>query len=495
MIKNFIILFIFSMSLFSKDISVSLDSAIELALKNNILNKISKLNLDIAKAQYQQALSANYPTIDAIMYASRDKNDSIFQQRGVFKLSSELTKTLALANTLQIPGNIPGTTNNNMTAREEKQLEITNTPASFFPESTISADLDSKAKGRDTIIGQVEFQYPLYTGGKISAIIEQSRLNKYIKKQSIIRDENSVVFDVKKYFYGYVLTNELSILINKIYKNLKFSTELAKEFLENGSDLKINRADYLSAKLTTSLIKSALLKINLNKQMLNSAISNLIGLKYNDILNLEYKKQNILKQNISLQKLIEKAYSLNPDMNTLNLALKIKTQQIKEISSKKYPQAGLFGNISHTYNSYKYGYLNQDNENSWSIGIAVNLSLFDGFRTKNQVLEKKIDRKIFEEKRLFLEEAIALQLKNELLRSTNGFEQVSLLKDAIRTASENSRMNFKGFQYEMVEAKDLIQSQLLEVYVKADYLKSVHDYLLSLATIDKLVGKKINESF
>ena len=35
----------------------------------------------------------------------------------------------------------------------------------------------------------------------------------------------------------------------------------------------------------------------------------------------------------------------------------------------------------------------------------------------------------------------------------------------------------------------------METYVKADYLKNIHDYLLSLATIDKLVGDKINENF
>lgn len=54
-------------------------------------------------------------------------------------------------------------------------------------------------------------------------------------------------------------------------------------------------------------------------------------------------------------------------------------------------------------------------------------------------------------------------------------------------------MNLKGFEYEMVEAKDVVQSQLLEAYVKADYLKYIHDYLVSLATIDKLVGKKVEE--
>ena len=489
--KILCVIFLLCTTVFSRDVTLGLNEAIDLAIKNNALNRISKLNLEIANAQYQQALSANYPSFDAVFYASRDKNDSIFQQRGVFTLSSDLTKTLALANTLNIPEDAPGV----LATRTASQAGISATPSSSFPSGEISADIDVKAKGRDTARGQLELNYPIYTGGKISAIIEQARLNKDVVKQSIVRDENSIIFDVKKYYYGYVLTSELSKLVNRIYDNMKFSTDLAKEFLENGSDLKINKTDYLNAKLTTSLIQSTLSKIELNKKMIEGAISNLVGLKYNDNLKIVYNNQSILKQNRSLQELIKKSYDLNPDINSINLALKIKKQQVKEADSNNYPMVNLFGNVSRTYNSYEYGYLNEDNENIWSIGVALKLSLFDGFRTKNKVLEKKIDRKIVEEHKILLEEGLALQLKNEFIKSSIGYKQIEILKDAVKTASENSRINFKGFQYEMVEAKELIQSQLIEVYVKADHLKYVHDYLVSLATIDKLVGTKIDEKF
>ena len=466
-----LLLCFFSTSIFSKEITLNLNQAIDLAIKNNRLNKISNLNLQVANAQYQQALSANYPTLDALLYANRDKSNTIFQQRGEFNLTKDETSKLI--------GTLTGTT----------------PPAAFVSALSIPADIDSVAKGRDTVRGKLELNYPIYTGGKISAIIEQARLNKNIAKQSIIRDKNSVVYDVKKYFYAYILTDELSKLAQGVYDNMKFSTDLAKDFLENGSDLKIKRTDYLNAKLTTSLIQSTLSKIQLNKKLLEGAISNLIGLKYDDELKIRYEKQEILEQNRPLQDLIKKAHILNPDVNSINIALKIKNEQIKEANSDYYPMVNLFGNVSHTYNSYEYGYLNKDNENTWSLGIAIKMSLFNGSKTKNQVLEKKLDKKIIDEQKLLLEEGLALQLKNEFIKSKIGYKQIGILKEAVATANENSKMNFKGFQYEMVDAKDLIQSQLVEVYVKADYLKHIHDYLISLATIDRLVGDKLNENY
>lgn len=463
--KIVIILFFITSFIFAKEVKITLDEAVKQALENNGLNKISKLNLEIAQAQYEQAISANYPSLDAVLYANRDNKDTVFQQRGTFKLPPSLVGVISAL-----------------------------TPPGTPPTTTISADIDSKAKGRDILRGSLEMNYPIYTGGKIEALINQAKLNKELVKTSIIRAENDVIYDVKKYYYGYILTNELHKLVNKIYKNMKFSTDLAKDFLENSTTLKINKTDYLNAKLTTSLIQSTLTKIELNRSMLKAAIGNLIGLKWDDTVIIDYKESEILNQNIPLQILIQKAYELNPDINQINLAVKIKDEQINEANSAYYPQVGAFGSVSHTYNSYEYGYLNQDNENTWNIGLAVKMSLFDGFRTTNKVLEKKLNKRVMDEQKILLEEGLALQLKNEFLNSSMGYKQIQILKEAVETAGENSEMNLKGFKYEMVEAKDMIQSQLIEAYVKADYLKYIHDYLVSLATIDKLVGKKLDEN-
>lgn len=303
----------------AKEIKIDLDAAIRQALENNGLNKIAKINLEIAQAQYEQAISANYPSLDAILYANRDKNDTIYQQRGVFSLPANMANALAAVNGGQ-------------------------------PLNTIPANIDAKARGRDTVRGSLEVNYPLYTGGKIEALINQAKLNKELARATITRAENDVIYDVRKYYYGYILTNELHKLVNKIYKNMKFSTNLAKEFLENSTTLKINRTDYLNAKLTTSLIQSTLTKIELNRDLLKGAISNLIGLKWDDEIIIEYKENEILNQNIPLQKLIENAYDLNPDISKVNLAVKIKEEQINEANSAYYPQVGVFGNVSRTYN-------------------------------------------------------------------------------------------------------------------------------------------------
>ena len=69
--KVFFILSLVTSCIYAKEVKINIEQAISLALENNGLNKISKINLEIAQAQYEQALSANYPSLNA-MYVQRD---------------------------------------------------------------------------------------------------------------------------------------------------------------------------------------------------------------------------------------------------------------------------------------------------------------------------------------------------------------------------------------------------------------------------------------
>ena len=80
---NFLILFlvIFTSTLFSQEkitLKLTLEEAIKIALLKSDEKKIAKINYDIAKSKYKQALSANYPKLDLeFNILRRDENMNI----------------------------------------------------------------------------------------------------------------------------------------------------------------------------------------------------------------------------------------------------------------------------------------------------------------------------------------------------------------------------------------------------------------------------------
>ncbi len=478
--KKVFIMIISIVSLYSADNEITLNDAIKTALENNKQAKISKIALDIAKAQYEQALSANYPALNAMIAGQRKKEDVIYQQRGAISLPSSTAKSLALSNMLASGLDLA-----------TAQAQINSLPAGAFDNQTLSIDTDTTAMGRDTVKASLNILYPLFTGGKISAIIEQAKLNKLINANNITRANQDVIFDIKKYFYGYMLTNELYKISKSTLDRMKLISQLTKEFYEGGLNLNIKKTDYLSVQVTVTLIESIVAKLEQNRELVKSALANTMGLSWNSVITPVYSDSTILPANYILSDLIKEAYRSNIDIKNMDIALKIKSEQIKEAKAGHYPTVALMGEVSHTYNSYEYGYLADDKENQWNVGFAVDIPLFDGLKTTNSVKEKSLDKKRMYLLQDMLKEGVALQIKNELTKASIGFKQIQTLKKSKKLASENRKLNIKGYQIGAIDPEDVIQTQYIEAYVKADYLKYEHDYLLSLATIDKLIGQEL----
>ena len=461
-------LLLISNILLAKEKEITLNEAINIALENNKQSKISKVALEIANVQYKQAISANYPAISAMIVGQRVKEDVVYQQRGSYALNSE--ETAALVSSL-----------NNAVV-----------PAAAYPNGLIiPANLDATALGRDTVKSSLNVLYPLFTGGKVSSVIEQAKLNKLLAMNTIKRNDLDVVYDIKKYFYGYVLTNELYKISKTTLDSMTYVSQLTKQFYESGESLNVKKTDYLSIQVTLALIESIVAKIEANRYLVKSALANAMGLAWDSEIEVKYTNNELLPPKYSLSKLVQNAYKSNHDIRKMDIALKISKEQIKEQNAGHYPTLALMGELSHTYNSYEYGYLSDDKENSWNVGFAAKMPLFDGFRTTNMVNEKKLEKKKLYLLQDMLKDGVALQIKNELNTALLGFKQIQTLKKAKKLASDSRELNIRAYQIDAVTSQKVIESQYIESYVKADYLKYVHDYLISLAKIDKLIGKEV----
>ena len=352
----------------------------------------------------------------------------------------------------------------------------------------IPLDLDVPVTGRDTAIAKLELMYPLYTGGKISSIQEQTRLNKLLANEGIQRVKTEVVYDVKKYFYAYRLTNELYKLSNNVYRRMKNLERITKQFLEEGDSLKIKKTDYLNMQVTNALISSKVAELSIKKELAKSALVNVMGLKYDANVDFTYNNNKVEYTNVSLENIIKKAHESNTDIKKLNIILKIYDEKVDYEKASHYPDIAFLANVQTGYNSYEYSSLNKD---TWNVSLVANIPLFEGFKTSSKIQEQKLEKKVLLEKKELLKDGISLLLKHEFLKSSISYKQVQILAEAKKIAVANRDLNTRAYQVEAVTPKEVIEAQLTEAYVKMDYLKYVHDYMLSLAQIENIIGTNI----
>lgn len=492
---NISFLYILSSSfIYAKTYNVTLKDALDIALQNNQNAKISNIGVELAELMYKQAVSVKYPTIDLTMNASRLDEDITFEMRG--SATFDNTDTINLYNSLSqaytsAAQQLSSQGLSEASAAASSSANIyKNIASGISSSSNVPISMDAKIMGRDSVVSQLNLAIPLYTGGKISSIVNQAGTAKQISKESKKRSYNEIIFDVKKYYYGLIFAQKLKKLTKDTLDRMEFVHDLTSQLYQGGS-LQVKKTDYFRSELSINMIRSYYEVILEKETMARSALLFAMGLSWQDdinILNDSFKEPNI---DTSLHELIDNAYRFNPDFNTLKLAINIQNEKIKEVKSEYYPQIGAYGNMQNIYNDYEYGLINDTNKNSWTIGVGLRLSLFDGMRTKNALQQNRLEKIKLQNQQLLLKEGLALELKQAFMALKRSFKRHNILQSSIKTAEDNRDLNTRAYQEDMVETKEVIESQMVESFINADYYKNLFDYSIAKAKIDFIIGNTL----
>lgn len=440
---------------------LTLKQAIEIALINNAEKKISLQAAAIAESQYQEALSARWPTLTL---------------QGNFQRRDE-------APTFVFPSsNIPL---NGLGAALSPILP----PGVSIPSSINVPEQKVKLFNRDTTMASLQLLYPLYTGGKISSLISQAGFGKEIAQEEMRRTHLQVVRDVKRYYYAAQLTQKLTDTAQDTVALLDTTRGLTKSLYEGGSAT-INKLDYLKTEMAVSYAKSVEIDFAARHQSALAALVNTMGLSWNDevkpVDSLDIKSE----ANPELEALVQQANAFNPQIGVLKLAVKVANAKVDEARSGHLPMVAVTADASHIQNSYNAGLTNDTNRNSWTIGIGVSLPLFDGWRTTSQVHTAQLQHEQMQERQKLVEQGVAALIKNLFIEFDSARQQLSLSEQASHTSQENMDLTSRAFQIGASKPEDVVEASILHAIIQGNLFRSQHDQLLKLAEIDYVLGSE-----
>jgi len=463
--------------------TMSIDDAIKIALENNRALKISRNALQIAEAQYHQAISVRYPQVMAVVNISRMDEAPMMSVKGNMELSQDMTNAISYSGAV-LTDKLYGT---GTKYQDETVSSIQNGSLSA---QTMPIDMDIKLMGRDTSIGRIELSYPLYSGGKIDAVIKQAVLNKSIQSEENRRNEVEVIYNVKKYYNAAILATKLNTEMEHLYEEMNAVRDLTKSFYMSGS-IKVKKTDYLRTCIVVDFIESKKHEAESSVLLAKSALINSIGLPLDTEITLTDNDFNIPNTDYTLQEVVDKAYQFNPMYSQIKLAVDVSSAKIDEAKSDYYPSVGITANIQQLNNSYDGGLNNSVNRNSWSIGIGLQWKLFEGFRTSYAVQEAQLNKVSTEHKEVLLKEGLAYQLKSIFISMGEKKDEIDILSRTKSSVIENVDLNKRAYQAEMIDTKDLIESQMMETMTNLLYYKNLHDLLLLKSQYDYLLASKV----
>jgi outer membrane protein TolC len=448
-----------SAPLFTK---LTIQDCIDLALRNNHARSASRYSIEIAEAQHRQALSAYWPQVGV---------------KATYSILDEDPNFIFPGSTVSLQG-----------------MTITvNTPNGPYELSSLPVpEQKVKLMDRMNFIASLNATLPLYTGGKVSSIVRQAEQGIRAAKEESRRTDLQVINDTTRYYYGVVLGNELLKIGRDTLSRMEVTLELTENLYTKGSG-RVKKTDYLRNKTVVEWLRSAVSSLEANEKLAKAALTNSMGIPWNTPIEVSANALPFAPIRDDLQNLVSEAYRFSPDWSRMDAGLAAAEAKISEARSGHLPKVGLFGNLTRIENSYDQGIVTPENKNSWAIGIGLEIPLFDGLRTTNEVREAKARLAKLKEQQLLLREGIALQVKHLFIQLVRSQDQQTSTEAAAVSAEENRSLNERAYQEELVETKDVIEAQLMESLMKAQHLKTRYDHLESRANLAFVVGKEVAE--
>ncbi len=438
---------------------LTLQQATQLALQNHRSMQVSQAALDMAEAQYQQAMSAFGPKVGFEAGFQRADQDRTFTFSGIVQTPAMGLPIGPGGSLIPIPG------------------------------QPLPINLDVKMFDRDVTKAALNFTYPLYTGGKKEAVTGMAKAGAEIAREDRRKTELEVVHDVNKYYNGVIFAQQMEQLASDTLERFQALQDLT-ERLYQGSSLKVKKTDYLRSKTTTAITRSMLREANYASQLTREALANAMGLPLNTPLKLS-PEADLPLMTADLDSLISDAMKLNPDKQRLELALQAANFKIDEARSGYLPVVGLEASTYQVWNGYDGGLFNEANRKGWTVGVGVKWDLWDSGLTKASVNAAQASKLKLEAQRALLDNGLALQVKDDFMRIELSRAQVDDSTQAQSLAEENRKLNVRAYQEEMVETKDVIEAQIVESFASAGLYRARHDLREAVADLDYRVGRAL----
>jgi outer membrane protein TolC len=492
-------------------VTITLDEAIQIALVNNHLLRKGLLDLDRAEAQIREAWGSVYPQINASGSYTRNlrtPNPFAGSDAGGLFESFGAIDWLAFNEQARTDGDA-GTNPISFDEYLDRQRQ------GYEDAGITPPGMD----GGNPFAVENQFEFGLsvsqaiYNGAAFSAIKAAQQFREFSQDQ-VQADRQQVVQEVKNSFHSALLAKEQVEVLRSSVERLRVTVEETRRSVEAGV---LSKYDRVSAEVELVNLETNLIEAENQAELAAKNLALQLGIPTQKEINL----RGSLEFDESMQPEIadrEIAYEIalqqRPDVRQTASLLELRAIERDVTRSRYFPTVNAFANLAYIgsvpsnrtmispVEGQEFEFTASDrsffDDSYWneavSVGLRMNWNIFNGFQTRMQVQQNKIDIKQAEIDREFQMNAVYLEIDQTLKNLETALKRIRSQERNLEQAELNYEFALKRLQEGAGTALQERQASSLLDQSKLNYLSAVYDYLIALSQYEKSIGKPVLDS-
>jgi len=416
--------------------NLTLDKAIEIALKENSQVKIARYDVDKSESKLTESYSSLFPSISAEGTYIRNIKKPVFF----------------------LPDFFGGT-------GQVRPIEIGAT---------------------NSYTGQLRIGLPIFLGQTFTGIV-MSKLGLELSNLTYEETLSQIRLNTTKAFLDVLLTRETEKFIKQSYENALRNLDNASKLNKQGL---LSDFEYLSAQVEVEKIKPNVLQAEYTYQTALNFLKSILNLSPDDSIEVIGSIESFFINKTLPQLdsyLVENTFTLKK----LGLQKQIADKNIMLQRWGHFPSLIAFGNYQiqtqaedYNFNAYRW-------VKSASVGLTLSFPIFSGFGVKSRVEQAEIQYKQLEETINYTKKQIDIAITNTKNRMATALEKI----EAQKLNREKARVNYRIAEVRYNEGistqLEISNANLNLLSAELGYAQSIYEYLVAQAELEFYLNKSI----
>ena len=342
----------------------------------------------------------------------------------------------------------------------------------------------------DTYRVGLSLQQPIFTWGQILNNYKQSKLSLEASKQELEAVKQQIILDVTTVFYGVLLTEKLVNVGEMAVDQVEAHLQIANKLFDAGV---ATNFDVLRAKVRLANTRSRLIRVQNGLRLVKDNLKNIINMEM-DTQITAVGELTYYPLDLSLDQLIESAMSNRPELKQLQFQELVGEKFISLAKAGNRPSLAMIGNYN--YDSYADTlsdvFEKDEWNNSWSVGLALQIPIFDGLTTRSRVKQAKSGLRQIQIGREQLADSIGLEVRASFFGFQESKELLKAQEETIQQAEESLRIANLRYENGMITNIELMDAELAFTQAQINRFNALHDYAIAIARLEKASASKLD---
>ena len=372
---------------------------------------------------------------------------------------------------------------------EAQRSRVDSRKAPFWPEIDATYDYSNAdttyfALTKDASVFTAEISYNLFRGFSDLNTLKSARSTLDASRYEQKSTGADVVLDVKRAYIRVLRTRKALEVAREAVELLERQSRDAEKFWRAGLTAK---NQFLLVEVTLATNRQELLQAETNVRIARKALDRAIGVPVGEDTVIEDiafgKPMDLDEEALSRTMLANRS-----ELKFLLAQLSAREYARDSIRGRYYPSVDL--SLSHSRFGETFAFEGLPDplfDSDTRATVEAKWNLFEGWRTKNDILAEESEVRAITERIRDTEENLFLQLKAAVEEYRVSAGRIELARTGIEQAEENFRITENQFRERVATTTDLLDARFLLSRARDEYNNAFYNLNLSLAALERVV--------